>query len=162
MQCFSDVEKSQKILSIKRSSIEAVSVNKNEKGLSLINKNTFANKNSYQQGIHSEQKAVSFLRKHGHTILKQRYRTECGEIDIITMKDSVLHVIEVKSRESISKARYSISPKQKLRISSSIEVFLQQNSVPFRGIQIDAVLVAWNELVLVENAWYLDELQEIA
>jgi putative endonuclease len=40
---------------------------------------------------------VSFLMKHGFTILSTNYRSRYGEIDIIAQKDTVLHFIEVKS-----------------------------------------------------------------
>ncbi|MDR1597916.1 MAG: YraN family protein [Holosporales bacterium] len=109
---------------------------------------------SYQKGVTSEQRAASYLKRHGHVVVAQRYRNECGEIDIVSKKDSVLHIVEVKSRKSVFDARYSISPKQQTRISNAADAFVQSNDIEYDGIQMDAILLGGNDLVFIENAWY--------
>ena len=44
-----------------------------------------------------EKIAITFLMKHGFTILERNYATRLGELDIVAEKDEVLHFIEVKS-----------------------------------------------------------------
>ncbi|MDR0631476.1 MAG: YraN family protein [Holosporales bacterium] len=116
-----------------------------------------ANRNSYQKGIASEQRAVDFLQAHGHTVLKRRYRTEFGEIDIISVKDSIVHAIEVKERQTVREARFAISINQRSRIAKSLDVFLQTQCVPFKDVQLDAIFITRNNLCFLENAWYVED-----
>lgn len=44
-----------------------------------------------------EDLACRFLIKQGFDIIDRNYLKKCGEIDIVTKKDNVLHFIEVKS-----------------------------------------------------------------
>ncbi|MDO5518365.1 MAG: YraN family protein [Clostridium sp.] len=53
-----------------------------------------------QIGSYSEKLAQTFLKNHGYTILDCNFRNHLGEIDIICKKDSILVIIEVKSRYS--------------------------------------------------------------
>ncbi|MDR1207948.1 MAG: YraN family protein [Holosporales bacterium] len=121
-----------------------------------------ANRNSYQKGIASEQRAVAFLRAHGHIILNRRYRTEFGEIDIISIQGSVLHAIEVKNRKTILNARFAISKYQQSRITKSLYVFLQDQSVDFEDVQLDAIFVSSENLCFLENAWYVDSCDDFS
>lgn len=55
-----------------------------------------------------EQIAVDFLLKKGYKILQKNYRYQKAEIDVIAEKDSIVSVVEVKSRtgdflETVSK-----------------------------------------------------------
>ena len=49
-------------------------------------------------GDAGEEFAGKMLEDTGYTILERNFRTRMGEIDIIAIKDSVLHIIEVKTR----------------------------------------------------------------
>jgi len=42
--------------------------------------------------------AVKYLENRGYKILERNYRKKYGEIDIIALKDSILHFVEVKSK----------------------------------------------------------------
>lgn len=116
-------------------------------------------KNSYEKGIQSEQKALSFLKKNNYVILAQRYRTPVGEIDIIAFKEFTLHIIEVKERPTLYQARESISERQKKRINYATELFLKEREkiLNFLDIQMDAILLARNQLCYLERAWIPDE-----
>jgi putative endonuclease len=108
---------------------------------------------NYQTGINSEKKAVVFLQKNKHTVLQQRYKTNVGEIDIISVKDSILHITEVKKRKTLKEARESVSLRQQRRINNAVDVFLQNNNATFAGVQMDVIFIANNELRHLENAW---------
>ena len=51
-------------------------------------------------GKEGEQDAVNFLIENGHTILERNFRFGHAEIDIISRKDNILHIVEVKTRNS--------------------------------------------------------------
>ena len=52
-------------------------------------------------GTLGEELAVEFLEKNGYKILKTNWTFQKAEVDIIAQKDTVLAVIEVKTRSSI-------------------------------------------------------------
>lgn len=52
-------------------------------------------------GALGEELAVEFLEKNGYEILETNWTFQKAEVDIIAKKDSVLAVIEVKTRSSI-------------------------------------------------------------
>ncbi|MCH2490253.1 MAG: YraN family protein [Flavobacteriales bacterium] len=51
-------------------------------------------------GHQGEQLAVDYLLKQGYSILARNYRFQKAEIDIIAQKNSVLIILEVKTRNS--------------------------------------------------------------
>ncbi len=50
-------------------------------------------------GDHGESLACTWLRQHGFSILDQNVSNQFGEIDIIALKQNVVHFIEVKTRQ---------------------------------------------------------------
>jgi putative endonuclease len=109
---------------------------------------------SYRKGLQAEAKAVAFLQRLGYCILKQRYKTPAGEIDIVAIKGTTLHFIEVKRRRSRNQACEAITPKQQQRISQAAEIFLSENSLPFENIHMDAVFITPNHVHYLEDAWF--------
>lgn len=51
-------------------------------------------------GKEGENLAVEFLQKKGYTILERNWRFKKAEVDIITQKNNVLAIIEVKTRSN--------------------------------------------------------------
>jgi putative endonuclease len=61
--------------------------------LTLIKMNT----NTRQKGDKGEDVACVYLKKHGFFVQERNYLKKWGEIDIIGVKDNILHFFEVKS-----------------------------------------------------------------
>lgn len=53
---------------------------------------------SYQLGLWGESLALSFLEFCGYTCLHQRYRRQCGELDLIVRRENLILFVEVKTR----------------------------------------------------------------
>jgi putative endonuclease len=90
-----------------------------------IYKNTYKSKEVGKMG---ESTASHYLKIKGHTILGQNIRLGRGEIDILSKKDGVLHVVEVKThtgRASI-KAEENITPLKKRRLTLLASTLLSQ------------------------------------
>src|SRR4030042_129522 len=51
-----------------------------------------------EKGRRGEALAAAFLQRQGFTILRRRYRTRYGEVDLIAREGAVLCFIEVKTR----------------------------------------------------------------
>ena len=54
-------------------------------------------KNTREKGNMGEEIACVFLKKQGYFVQERNYLKKWGEIDIIAVKDGILHFIEVKS-----------------------------------------------------------------
>ncbi len=52
----------------------------------------------HQLGVWGESQAQSFLEMCGYTCLEQRYRRQCGEIDLIVRRGNTIAFVEVKAR----------------------------------------------------------------
>ena len=82
---------------------------------------------SYAKGIYAETLASLLLRAKGYRILEQRYRTPCGEIDMIAKRGKWLCFIEVKARPNNDAGLYAVQPKAQQRIMRSAEIYIAQN-----------------------------------
>ena len=91
--------------------------------------------------------AAMFLMKHGFDILERNYYQKEGEIDIIALKNNVLHFVEVKSvsRETLQKTFYRLEDrmnvKKILRIIKTAAVFIEENNLKDIKQQIDFISV---------------------
>ncbi|MDR1334023.1 MAG: YraN family protein [Holosporaceae bacterium] len=105
------------------------------------------------KGIFGEFLAVCWLIIKGYTIVARRYKTVCGEIDIIAKKSNIIAFIEVKSRKSEDKCYNAITNKQLQRIRRTSEIFMHKNPQFFNCFsRYDVILIAnWRLPIHLEN-----------
>lgn len=106
-------------------------------------------------GRWAEHLAVLTLRLKLYRILKRRYRSPAGEIDIIAVRSGTLVFVEVKARPTIEKAMESVSQRQRQRISRAAEAFLQRRpDLQNLMIRFDMLLIVPQRLPLhIKDAW---------
>jgi putative endonuclease len=106
-----------------------------------------------QKGYLGEFIAVYLLRFKGYRILARRYKTVCGEIDIVAQKNDVIVFIEVKYRKNINKCYDAITAKQLRRIQRASGIFMnRRKNLGQNFIRYDVILVAnWKLPVHVTN-----------
>lgn len=97
----------------------------------------------------AEDKACEYLMSLGFMIIERNYTLRGGEIDIICIKDNILHFIEVKSGSSYNPL-YNITPKKLQFVINTAHRFMQKKNLDL-AYQIDAVSVENNLCELVEN-----------
>ena len=98
---------------------------------------------AFRTGISAESRAAAFLIAKGFRILARRWRSPVGEIDIIARRRSLLVFVEVKARDRLDDAAWSVTDRQRLRIAAAAEGWLAQNADDrIRDIRFDAMLVA--------------------
>jgi putative endonuclease len=96
--------------------------------------------------------AERFLVKHGFLIVERNYTKKCGEIDIIALKDNVLHFIEVKSiskdlndsffETNTWRAEDNMHPWKMKRLSRTIQIYLSSKVDSFeKEWKIDLLIV---------------------
>ncbi len=83
-------------------------------------------KTAYAKGLYAETLATMMLRVKGYKILKTRYKTRFGEIDIIASKKNLLAFIEVKARKDKAGALEAVSLKSQERIANAARFFLSE------------------------------------
>lgn len=81
-------------------------------------------KKSYQSGIWAEYAAMAYLFFRGYKILKRRFKSPVGEIDLIAENRKTLVFVEVKYRRTRAEALNSITPKMKYRIQKAAEYYI--------------------------------------
>jgi putative endonuclease len=98
---------------------------------------------AFRTGISAESRAAAFLIAKGFRILARRWRCPLGEIDIIARRRRLLIFVEVKARESLDDAAWSVSERQRMRIAGAAEAWLALNpDQSITDIRFDAMLVA--------------------
>ncbi len=98
---------------------------------------------AFRTGISAESRAAAFLIAKGFRILARRWKSPVGEIDIIARRRSLLVFVEVKARERLDDAAWSVTDRQRMRIAAAAEAWLARNvDDRIRDIRFDAMLVA--------------------
>lgn len=110
---------------------------------------------NYRIGHYAEIIAAFYLRLKGYKILKRRYKTHNGEIDLISQKGKMLVFIEVKFRRDAKLAPYSITKTSKNRIKKAASTYLANNlnteNMPCR---FDAIFITpWKFPKHIKDAW---------
>lgn len=79
---------------------------------------------SFQTGLSAERRACLYLSAKGYRILARRYRTPHGEIDVVAKRRATLVFAEVKARNTLDDAAYSVTSRQRQRIAAAASLWL--------------------------------------
>src|SRR4051794_26722660 len=73
----------------------------------------------------------------------RRFRSPAGEIDIVARRRHLLVFVEVKARDNLDDAAWSVTARQRARIVGAAEAWLADHpDKSVRDIRFDAMLVA--------------------
>ncbi len=98
---------------------------------------------AFRTGISAESRAAALLIAKGFRILARRFRSPVGEIDIVARRRHLLVFVEVKARERLDDAAWSVTERQRARIIAAAEAWLAGHPDPsIQDIRFDAMLVA--------------------
>jgi putative endonuclease len=98
---------------------------------------------SEEAGRTAELIALWYLRLKGWRLLRHRYKSHAGEVDLVMRRGGVTAFIEVKSRKSLDEAVESVSPRQARRISAAARGFLAEDRAAAGGpCRFDIVAVS--------------------
>ena len=77
-------------------------------------------------GRRGEEEACSFLTGEGHRILRRNWRAGHLEVDVITLKDRVLHIVEVKTRsgDALAPPESKVDSAKRRRLVRAANAFL--------------------------------------
>lgn len=116
---------------------------------------------AYNKGSWAENMASLYFLSKGYKVLRRRFKTRVGEIDLILQKKNLLVFVEVKARKNIDDALHSIHHKNRSRIENAAQQFIAENPeyVSF-DMRLDAFCVAMNKSIVplkfvhLDNAWF--------
>jgi putative endonuclease len=98
---------------------------------------------AFRLGISAESRAAALLIAKGFRIVARRFRSPVGEIDIVARRRHLLIFVEVKARERLDDAAWSVTERQRARIVAAAEAWLADHPDPsIRDMRFDAMLVA--------------------
>jgi len=102
------------------------------------------------KGNLAEEKGCEYLRQRGYRIIDRNVYNRFGEIDIIALREDVLHFVEVKSAQSYEQAVNNITPSKLQKLNRTIQFYLQKKKLN-NDYCIDALIVCDETLELIEN-----------
>jgi len=113
-------------------------------------------RSTYNFGILGEYIAMIYLLLKGYKILKKRFKTKLGEIDIIAEKGQYIIVVEVKTRKNKNiEINEVVKANQTKRIINTIKIFLNNNSRYCKyNIRFDIILISFFKIKHLQNAWH--------
>ncbi|MTI01173.1 YraN family protein [Roseibium sp. RKSG952] len=112
-------------------------------------------KKAYSWGLSAETRAAWALRLTGWRILKRRYKTKAGEIDLIAKKRKVVAFIEVKARRNRRAAMEAVTPASQKRIVRAAKIFVSEHpKAAFFTLRFDVMVVRpWTWPEHIANAF---------
>jgi putative endonuclease len=78
------------------------------------------------RGRQAEDAVAAIWRSHGFDVLAKRLRTKSGEIDLVVADPATLVFVEVKARNSFTKAAYAVHPRQQSRLLEAASAVLAE------------------------------------
>jgi len=106
-------------------------------------------------GLSAETRAAWALRLSGWRILKHRYKTKVGEIDLIAKKRKTIAFVEVKARKTREDALSAITPASQRRITQAAKLFVSEHpKAGFYTLRFDVMIVRpWTWPERITNAF---------
>jgi len=105
---------------------------------------------SRAKGDKAEERASEFLLNIGFLIIERNFYSRFGEVDIIALKDGVLHFVEVKSGIDYESAVQNITKRKLSRVIKTADVYMKKNCISV-DFSIDALIVMQKEIEFLEN-----------
>jgi putative endonuclease len=110
-------------------------------------------------GKKGEQLAVDFLLKNNYEIVERNYRFDKAEVDIIAKKDSILAIVEVKTRSTVDfgNPQDFVKPKQIQRLVKAVDEYVTVNGLDVE-VRFDIIAIVKEggrfNIEHLENAFY--------
>lgn len=110
---------------------------------------------SFHAGLAAEGRIAQDYERRGFLVIKQRWRGQSGEIDLIVKDGDGLIFVEVKQSRSFDRAAQRVSREQMRRIYSCAEEFLGTQPLGnLTDVRFDVALMnGHGETQIIENAF---------
>lgn len=102
------------------------------------------------KGNIAEDKGCEYLRSRGFRIIDRNVYNRFGEIDIVALKDHVLHFVEVKSALTYEQAVNNMTASKLQKLNRTIQTYLQKTKYSY-DYCIDALIVVDESIEWIDN-----------
>lgn len=102
------------------------------------------------RGNIAEERGCDYLRNKGFRIIDRNVYNRFGEIDIIAIKEDVIHFVEVKSAQTYEQAINNITHSKLQKLNRTIQTYLQQKRLNL-DYCIDGLIVTDMKIEYIEN-----------
>ena len=113
-------------------------------------------KHTYETGLQGESAAEAYLHSRlGMTCLERRYRTRCGEIDLIMLDGKTVVFVEVKTRLTGAPGQglMSVTEEKQKRISRAAVLYLMKSGRMNSPVRFDVIEVRPDSLCHIPDAF---------
>lgn len=97
--------------------------------------------NTKDRGNYGENIACAILESFNYKIIDRNYLTKVGEIDIIALKNNIIHFIEVKTTYGEYNPAENFHKTKLARLMKTIKIYCYKHNISDEVIQIDLALV---------------------
>jgi len=100
-----------------------------------------------------EELAVNYLRGKGYRVLDRNYRSRCGELDIILLKDEVLVFVEVKTRRSdkYGAPREAVNYHKVNKIVNTANNYLIHKKMSSYNVRFDVIEICFDKIPRINH-----------
>lgn len=109
----------------------------------------------FESGLKGEALAEAYLKRQGYSLLKKRFRSRHGEVDLIAKRGNLLYFIEVKYRPQgrLGSGIGAITPQKQRRLLDAVHAYLGKSPGPWRlaYLEITRAGILFREDVLHEQ-----------
>ena len=113
-------------------------------------------KQTYETGLQGESTAEAYLHDRlGMTCLERRYKTRCGEIDLIMLDGKTVVFVEVKTRltGNPGDGLMSVTEEKQKRISRAAVLYLMKSRQLDHPVRFDVIEVRPDSVRHIPNAF---------
>nr|WP_275064705.1 YraN family protein [Bartonella sp. AU55XJBT] len=97
---------------------------------------------SFYRGVRAEKLAAWWLRFKGFHIAEMRFKTKCGEIDLIARRGNLVLIVEVKARSTLVEAMEAVSHMNERRIEAAADIWLaRQKDYALLSVRFDLIAI---------------------
>ncbi len=94
-------------------------------------------------GKFGEDLAVSYLKKHGYSIIDRNFKARYGEIDIICIQEDTIVFVEVKTRvgAAFGKPEEAVTPRKLHEVIQTAQYFMVTHKNVPEAMRIDVIAI---------------------
>lgn len=113
-------------------------------------------KQTYETGLKGEEAAENYLQEtRGMICRERRYRSKCGEIDLIMQEGQTIVFVEVKTRLTASPGMgmMSVNETKQKRIARAAVLYLSSTKQMNMPVRFDVIEITRDSIIHIPNAF---------